>query len=120
MREKMYLIGNNVNVGYLTIADIPKILGFRIKAYDIQKIEFKNAFKILNFDNNCSLVDIELIIDRKLNGKLIKNYPYTFKLKKEKIKTYLSVFRRNQKIEQVLSKEEVKTEKIKITYEFQN
>lgn len=113
----MYLISNDVKVGYLSVDDIVYILGFRIAAYDIKKIEFKNAFKIINFDDQ-NLIDIELIVDRTQNAKFIKNYPYTFRLKNEKIKTYLSVFRRNQKLEQILSNEEVKTEKIKITYEF--
>ena len=51
MTKRMYLISNDVKVGYLSVDDIVYILGFRIAAYDIKKIEFKNAFKIINFDD---------------------------------------------------------------------
>lgn len=55
--------------------------------------------------NGDGLIDIELLVDRNWNGKFVENFNYLFRLKKEKIQTYLSVFRRDKMIEKVLEKE---------------
>lgn len=110
MTKRMYLIntGDNMKVGYISIDDLTDILGFRIAAYDIKKISgFKKSFELVNFGDN-GLITIELIVDRNWNGKFVKDFNYLFRLKKDKLQTFLSVFRRDKLIDSIITKDNIK------------